>query len=147
MRRRWGTVAVAAVMAVTPAACGGDESDGDATSSDEPKAAAPQGDDFCDEFTANGGNGSMVGPIAVWESKESLTQTLDANLSVMGDLTPPDEIAEYWADAKSYYTQLRELADELPAGGTLSDLDVIKRGNDIFDDSSVFTEYFFDHCV
>src|SRR5699024_10514052 len=110
MRSQLCAIAVAVLIAAV-AGCGSDNSESDSSTAASSQAdghcEAASGDDFCSQFDANGGNATLVGPLAFWEPAGNVSDALDERLKAMGDIEPPDEIAEYWNDVKSFYDELK----------------------------------------
>lgn len=109
-------------LTLTLAGCGG--SDGGKDTSKPTNTAAKTtaaGGDFCDGLKANGATGASFGPPQIFLPKADLIEETGRGLAVMGDLTPPDEIAAEWKVRKDYLAKLKAAADKLPDGGTLND--------------------------
>ncbi len=110
-------------LALTLAGCGGGSDDGKDTSKPTAKAettAAPGGD-FCAELKSNGATGASFGPLEIYLPKADLIERSESALAVMGDATPPDEIAADWKVRKDYLTEFNTAAEKLPEGGKFSD--------------------------
>lgn len=149
MRRQICAIAVAVLIAAV-AGCGSDNSESDSSTASSSQAdghsEAASGDDFCSQFAANGGDATLVGPLAFWEPAGNVSDALDERLKAMGDIEPPEEIAEYWNDVKSFYGELKTAVDKLPEDGRLTDPDLTKKASDVLGDGKDFTEYYFANC-
>ena len=105
----------------------------------------PAGDDFCGQLEANGADATTFGELQAFLPKESLAKEVDSALSEMGDVTPPQEIAAAWKTRKQYLTELKAAVAKLPAGGRLTDPDLVSNPS-ASKASKTLTDYWFDTC-
>lgn len=82
----------------------------------------------------------------MWEPAGSVSDAQDKRFKAMGDIEPPEEIAEYWNEVKSIHVELKTAVDKLPEDARLTDPDLTKKANDILGAGKDFTEYYFAHC-
>lgn len=136
-------------FALTLAGCGGGSDDAkdskDTSSAKETTAAA--GGDFCDDLKSNGATGASFGPMEIWQPKADLIDQADSALAVMGDATPPEELATDWQARKDFLTDFKAKAEKLPDGGKFGPesaaIDDAKNNAA----SKKITDYWFDTCA
>jgi hypothetical protein len=134
-------------LALTLAGCGGsDDSKDTPKASDKAAATKDAGGDFCGELKSNGATGASFGTVEIYLPKADLVEKADKALAVMGDATPPDDIAAEWKVRKDYLTKFKAAAEKLPEGGKFSDPSVAP------DDATTaasdkITDYWFDNCA
>lgn len=134
-------------LALTLAGCGGsDDSKDTSKPSAEAGKTAEAGGDFCAGLKSNGASGASFGPPEIYLPKADLVERVGGALVVMGDLTPPEEIATDWKVRKDYLTDVKTAADKLPDGGTLNDPALA--GDETTNAASkAITDYWFDTCA
>ena len=109
-------------------------------------SAAPEAgtSDFCEEFEANGGGGATIAPLQITSPKEDLVASITEQLDAMADLEPPADIAEAWAEQKSYLEGMLETANGLPDGGALGAADTVPTDPGTY---QAIVDYYFDNCA
>lgn len=108
-------------------------------------ANAPS-DDFCGEFVERGGNGATFTMFALWEPRANILNRTTEVLGVMGDIQPPETIANEWAQYKDLVTRVHAAVDALPEDGRLMLNEGVGKENSDDESGDVLTDYYFDTC-
>lgn len=147
MSRSLATVATASAVALLFALAGcsvpAPAPGGDQGEAGDPPAATS---DFCTEFEENGGDGSTVGVVLTFASKEDILADVQPRLDAMGDLTPPDEIATEWTTMKEYYGELAAAAEALPDGAAFNTSPEYQALAEAPDEYEAVVDYYFATC-
>ena len=148
MKHRRLVPAALLALALTLAGCGGSgDSEGAPAAKPSSKAdtTTAAGGDFCADLKSNGATGASFGPMAIYLPKADLIESADSALAVMGDATPPQELAADWKVRKDYLTAFKATAEKLPDGGKLSAS--VPGGDAATAASKKITDYWFDTCA
>lgn len=143
MRKTNGTALVAGLI-LALGACSADD---DTTApTPAPTQKTSSGNAFCNDFAAEGGDATTLGPFQDFEAKEELAEEVSSRLAAMSGVEPPPELADAWKRYRSYYSSVKTAVDELPQHGHLSDPELLAKGNALAPQTKQFTDYWFANC-
>ncbi|MCU1638140.1 MAG: hypothetical protein JWL94_787 [Microbacteriaceae bacterium] len=108
-----------------------------------PAAAVVQ---FCADFTTAGGDSSTVGPLGLSLPKERLSAQISERLTRMGDLEPPQPIAESWSKYKAFFADVRLALANQTEGTALEDDDLIQTGLELYVESRIVRNFILINC-
>jgi hypothetical protein len=100
---------------------------------------------FCAEAEAKGATGASFGELQTFATKSTLAKEVDAQLELLRGVQPPSEIASAWRARTTYLKNVKAAVEELPAGGRLSDPNLVSDPA-ASRTSKTLTDYWFETC-
>ncbi len=146
---RRATFSLAAILALGLSGCVGTGVTTEVRSSYSQQDKFPNGSttgSFCANFTANGGDGATIGTVQIWLPREQVLTAVQGKLAAMGNIAPPNKIADAWNATKDYYQRLDDAVQGLPEGGSLTDSALIQELTQRREDFTAITDYYFAEC-